>query len=486
MGIHNDTIRMGAGLAAKVVQCTTTYSCGTDDYILEADTTAGAFTITLPPLAQAYNSASATGQIVWIKLSVDNGDLTVDGNGAETIGGSATLTLDDAGDSVGLVATSNDWVILRPAALSASDIADLGVTTGKIANLAVTTAKLNTGVLSADASGRALVATDFFNEATVDDKFAAGAIDGSDRLKSASVGSDRMANPQAYDPGVASIGVLQVAANVSSAETVTIGSDVYEVEIVNTDSNDDTAGGSWNNTTDPLTVSMVVGTYASLNGALAVGDLIRVENEIMRVTVVDGDDVTYARGVSGTTTAVHADANDIYIGDGIAGGSTIAVGLVTTLTPTAFTAAILDDINNTGTESVLAVLSSVNEVIVVSAASAGGAVAASAATTATTETMAGVNNEWGAANLGAGRVAAAKRIAMVSRVPTQTEVDTGNMYFYFPFTVATALVQAKTTSTNALEAITPDIIISGNYVLVNNDGGTDWATTSTVTVLAQE
>jgi hypothetical protein len=40
--------------------------------------------------------------------------------------------------------------------------------------------------LSADTAGRAMMATGYFNEATVDSKFAAGAID-SDRIKSASI-----------------------------------------------------------------------------------------------------------------------------------------------------------------------------------------------------------------------------------------------------------------------------------------------------------
>jgi len=51
-----------------------------------------------------------------------------------------------------------------------------------LADEAVGTAEIADGALSADVAGRAKIATDFFNEATVDAKFAASAID-TDRLK---------------------------------------------------------------------------------------------------------------------------------------------------------------------------------------------------------------------------------------------------------------------------------------------------------------
>lgn len=57
----------------------------------------------------------------------------------------------------------------------------------------VITDRLAAGVVSADAAGRALMAAGVFDEATVDAKFAAGAIDASDRLKAASVITDRIA-----------------------------------------------------------------------------------------------------------------------------------------------------------------------------------------------------------------------------------------------------------------------------------------------------
>ncbi|MCK5642321.1 MAG: hypothetical protein KAJ19_16055, partial [Gammaproteobacteria bacterium] len=159
------------------------------------------------------------------------------------------------------------------------------------------------------------------------------------------------ANAPLADAGEPADNVLRVDANVISAETVTIGDDVYEVEIVNTDTTDDTQGGDFNNVTDTLTVVDFVTNYP--NTTVAVGLLLRIETEIIKISAVNGNDVTFTRGVSGTTNAAHADANDVFEGDGVVAGN-IPVGLVATLTPLAFIAALVDDINAFGTELVTA------------------------------------------------------------------------------------------------------------------------------------
>ena len=95
------------------------------------------------------------------------------------------------------------------------------------------------------------------------------------------------------------VGVLELVTDVADGETVTIGTDVYQIDIINTDSTDDTAGGLWNNVTDPLTVDC---TGFALLAAVDVGDLIRIENEIMKITAIDPltDEITFARGRCGT------------------------------------------------------------------------------------------------------------------------------------------------------------------------------------------
>ena len=138
------------------------------------------------------------------------------------------------------------------------------------------------------------------------------------------------------------VGVLEVEDDVVDGETVTIGSDVYQIDIINTDSTDNTAGGLWNNMTNPLIVDCT-----GLAGVLTLveGDLLRIGTEIMKVTDVNIDGVTYtfARGRCGTTPASHADVEDIYISDA-PGMLDIPIGLVTTLTAIAFATAAEEEI----------------------------------------------------------------------------------------------------------------------------------------------
>jgi hypothetical protein len=64
------------------------------------------------------------------------------------------------------------------------------------------------------------------------------------------------------------------------------------------------------------TMTVTNGTY------FAVGDIIRVESENMRVTAISTNDLTVVRGVGGTSAAVHADALPVYIlGPGIVEGA---------------------------------------------------------------------------------------------------------------------------------------------------------------------
>lgn len=360
----------------------------------------------------------------------------------------------------------------------------------------VDSSDIEAGALSADATGRAIMATDFFNTATiaakfatgafdetnVDDVFAAGAINGS-KIKDSTVGSGKLVNPQAFDAGSVMRNVLRVANDVVEAQTVTIGSDVYEVEIVNTDSTDNTQGGDFNNTTNPLTVTDYTTNYP--NASASVGDLIRVENEIMRVTGVAGADVTLARGVSGTTVATHADALDIFNGDGIAGGSTVAVGLVATLTPAAFTPALVDDINNSGSESVVATeLASGAEMLLESADAVGGSPAASATATACSETLAGANNEWATATLVSGKAAGVRELAMLEHTVDATEVALTAVRIPLPFTPSAFLVQAYDTNGVFKEDLTDQITISSNRIEYDFNGATNLAATDVVRVLA--
>jgi hypothetical protein len=70
----------------------------------------------------------------------------------------------------------------------------------------------------------------------------------------------------------------------------------------------------FNNVTSPLTVVAAVTTYAGIT--FVVGELFRLGTEILRVTAIAGDDVTFARAQLGTVNAVHANGVAIEEGTG--------------------------------------------------------------------------------------------------------------------------------------------------------------------------
>ncbi len=277
----------------------------------------------------------------------------------------------------------------------------------------------------------------------------------------------------AYDPGSYAQNTLRVASDVVSATTVTVGANVFEIEIVNTDSADNTADDSFNQDTGPITVAKA--SYTHLSTTL--GTLIRVEDEIMRLTAYNGTDLTYSRAQSGTTIAAHADATDIYKGDGVVAGR-IAVGLVTTLTPTGFTPAFVADFNEHGTTDITAEAISDNQIQFT-------ADVIGANTTATTETLAGANNAFAAVAMYGGRAQAAKQFAIIQAVPTAMDVVFGTMLFALGFTPTTVQVLIVVTATPGI-ALAWDgaITIDGGNVTIDNTGTADWAVTNTVTLIA--
>jgi hypothetical protein len=276
---------------------------------------------------------------------------------------------------------------------------------------------------------------------------------------------------QQLDPGVVAVNVLRVAANVANTETVTIGNDVYEVHTVNTDTTVVVSGGELNNTATPATETLTA-------HGLAVGALIRVESEIMRVIGVrDDDTIVVSRGHSGTTVATHANGTSIYkAGAGFTAGR-IPVGNDGTLTPAAFSPALVAQINAYGTEPVEATKIGDNEVLLTSNA-------AVAQITACTETLGGSNNAFAAAAMFGGRTPAQARLCIVSRVPTAAEVALGNMHFAFDFAPTVVAVLARVTATPAIAKATDcTVTVTGNVVKLHNAGGTDWAATDTITLV---
>ena len=292
------------------------------------------------------------------------------------------------------------------------------------------------------------------------------------------------ANAPLSDAGDPGDNTLRVAADVISAETVTIGDDVYEVEIVNTDTTDDAQGGDFVPVTNPLPVADFVTNYS--NTTVAVGLLLRLENEIVKMSAIDGDDVTFIRGVSGTTIATHADAVDVYEGDGVVAGN-IPVGLVATLTPVVFIAALVADINAFGTALVTAMVSSVvNAMYIYTSVTAGdGVPVGSDAVIGTTEALTGVNNVWAVAAIEAGRDAGTRFGSMQVHTVNATEVAVGVHVMTFPFSIIGFLTQAFDSTGLAKDSLTSLVTVENNNQIVwTADGAKNLADTDVIHVLA--
>ena len=95
---------------------------------------------------------------------------------------------------------------------------------------------------------------------------------------------------------------------VISTESASTQFDGTPVSNTAPDSNEYTATGSGcadlDNTTDPV-------TFTTVGARHRVGDLIRVENEVMEVTAISGDDVTVKRAMYGSSVDSHSDGVDV-------------------------------------------------------------------------------------------------------------------------------------------------------------------------------
>lgn len=283
-----------------------------------------------------------------------------------------------------------------------------------------------------------------------------------------------------FFPGNHSWGYLSIPANVADGQNVVIGSHTFQVDIINTDSADNTANGDFANTTNPLVVDLE--GYTNLDPLAVVGALVRVENEIMKVTAKTGHVATFARGRCGTTVASHADASDIYVSDANPTGGVIPVGLVTTLTPTAYIPALVAEINAlamgwTATANSTAGMFLKSDAVGVAAI-------------ATTETLAGSNNAWiqGATTV-AGLAPGIKRVFFTSYVPSAADVTLDYFYMPLPFTPSFFNVEVRVTSSGIPKAWVGGVTYEAGppkRLKITNEGAVDWAATDTVWIFACE
>lgn len=103
------------------------------------------------------------------------------------------------------------------------------------------------------------------------------------------------------------------------------------------------------------------------------------------------------------------------------------------------------------------------------------------------ETMAGVNNVVDTDTTRDGMAIGTKQFVSVSRVPNDTEVALGNVHIPLNFVPTTVFVQVRATATGIAVAWDGAVTITEGdnpYITLDNSGTTDWATTSTIHVIA--
>lgn len=321
--------------------------------------------------------------------------------------------------------------------------------------------------------------------------------------------------------GTKALGVLRVANPVQDGETVTIGTDVYEVDtsdaagVVEGNIRVDLKAGSTVKAQGTLTVAnvcvagdtMTIGTKvytfvpigtANGDGEIEVGTDQLTQEAAIRAAVNGTDGYNVAHPLV-TLSAFAAHVGTLTAIEGGTAGNLIAT--TETMTPAGnifdgvtlgtatsgvdpiadeFTDALEAAINASGTEPVTAVKIGANEVLVF-------ADAIGVNEMALAETMAGANCAWDTTKLRAGTPLESAKFARVSRVPNAVEVALGNMHIPLTFAPSAVVATVRVTSDGAAKAWDGKVVVTAGdnpYVTLDNSGNVDWAATDTVTVVA--
>ena len=283
-----------------------------------------------------------------------------------------------------------------------------------------------------------------------------------------------------YAEGNKAYQTLRLAANVADTETFTIGDDVYEIEQVNTDTNKNVAdedAAAIDAVSNPVQITMEDDAHG-----VEAGNLIRIGDEIMKVTLVEDEVITAIRGWSGTTIGTHVKNSDVYKGGGYT-ATNIPVGIGATLTPAVASVAIPATINDEGTEDFTAIKLSDN-IVLLTANTVG------ARTTATTETFGQANNVWLGDTVVGGAAAGPRRMAAYVHEATAEEATLGKIYFPVEWEPSAAVVQVTATSTDRVKAWdgawsfeTGATNAQPWRVEIDNGGSSDWAAGDTIYAL---
>lgn len=321
--------------------------------------------------------------------------------------------------------------------------------------------------------------------------------------------------------GQFSMNVLRVASASQDGETVTIGSNVYEIDttvvagVTAGRVRVNCSGGSTAAAIGTLTLTdiphaddtVIVGTVTytfkssvtTTANQVKIGDTAEasIDNLVAAINKAAGGGTTYgsatvanpeASAAKATAATMAATAripgtvgNAVDSAGSMTHGSWGTAHLASGVDPTAgeTSDALITAINANTAEVVDAFDIGANEVLVVHNALGINALAC-------TETLGGSNNAWASATMYGGAVVTEpiKIQRLMSRAPLSTEVTMENMHFYFPFAPVHAIALVRVTSGGAAKAWDGALTITGNRVTLDNSGSTDWATTDTVTVLA--
>lgn len=269
---------------------------------------------------------------------------------------------------------------------------------------------------------------------------------------------------------VAAFGTLTFAGNAVAAETVTINGQVYTWAAVVGAANTVLVGAN--------AAASIVNLVAAINATPASAGVLFGAATVANagVTAVDGagDTVVVTARAKGTV------GNAITTTEGMTnaswGGATLASGADATAAHfvDAFVLAVA-----AVDAGVQAFDISDNEVLVVSTRQ-------STAAAATTETMATANNAWANATMvggGPGGEETLQATRAVKRAATATEVALGSMHFMFTFT-PTVVIPHLRTAAGVFKAWDGAVTITGKRVTLNNAGSADWADTDVMHLVA--
>lgn len=261
--------------------------------------------------------------------------------------------------------------------------------------------------------------------------------------------------------------------NVANGATVTIGSKVYTFQTVltNVDGNvfiGASADASLTNLASAINLTTGAGTtYAAAttaNAALTTAGAVTAHAIVITATVAG----VAGNSIASTETSAHLAFDAVTLGTTTAG-----VDPTVTQTATAIALAINNHASDYGAEKI-----SANEVLIEKST-------VGVDTRACTETLAGANNAWTSATMYGGLPAQTKRISVQKRVPLAQEVTLGTMHFVLPFVPTYVRAFARVTSSGLDKLWVGATIQSGNRVTLDNSGATDWAATDTVYVYAE-